>query len=508
MNTAAHLARGPTVVLIGGPMTVDDGTKLDSRQEVEGDSRSKTTGRALASSHLWWKTVESLVMPILESAGPDAFAAVIGKRSVTEVQAEGSTRRTLLRKLLPGGVTTDEGFQCGPGESLPDGFEEVERIPTWDNQGYYTVGFKRGDAAARWHFIDGVPAIEALGPTVVVETDGTWTILDEYYVVSQFELLEKARLYGPECVLVLPHTSASETFFRRYLEWNAGGRLPDPDDPRGPLDVDQDGAPDPLDYTAPVPIAADFAVTAYIKERAWLDPADLEAARSLLEARYDLKIGIWDLVGNPTLRRSLLDSIPVAPAPEKTAPVPSGASRRAQARVGERVHQREELAEAIAAVADVLQPLSELGWRIGIGRHGRTFRLPLAEAPRVFSDDPPEMDDFAQPEGIVSLLHIDLVVAKPLANVSAYSTLYGQVDIGSYAAAHRAVLEDIAAQADCTLGDGRPSLWRVTPGIGPDADWRDRAATLTAMTPRWIEVFSELAKECRRVRTAQGHPVR
>ena len=82
------------------------------------------------------------------------------------------------------------------------------------------------------------------------------------------------------------------------------------------------------------------------------------------------------------------------------------------------------MAEAIAAVADVLQPLTDLGWRIGIGHHSRTFRLPLAEALHVSTDDPAEMDQtLAQPDGIVSLLHIDLVVtAKSLANVYAFST--------------------------------------------------------------------------------------
>ena len=489
-------------------MTVDDGTNLDSRQEIDGDPRSETTSRALAISHLWWKTVESLVVPILESAGHDAFAAIIGKRSITEMQADGSTRRTFLRKFLHGGVTTDEVVQYVPGYPLPDGFEEVEQIPTWDNEGYYTVGLKRGDASARWHFIDGVSAIKALGPTVVVETNGTWKIFDEFYTVRQFELLERARLYSPECVLVVPHTSACEAFFRRYLEWDAGGRPADPDDPRGPLEVDPDAAPDPLDYTTPVPIAADFAVTAHLEGRSWLDPADLEVARSLLEARYDLKIGIWDLVENPTLRQSLLESIPAMPAPEAVAPVPAGAAKRAQARVTERVHQREELAEAIAAVVDVLQPLTNLGWRIGIGHHGRTFRLPLAEAPRVATDDPTEMDDFAQPDGVASLLHIDLVVAKPLANVSAYSMLFGQVDVGGYAESHRALLEEIAAPVACSLGDRRPSLWRVTPGLGPDADWRGRAATLAAMTPGWVEMFSELAEECCQVRTKLGYPLR
>ena len=46
---------------------------------------------------------------------------------------------------------------------------------------------------------------------------GRGTIFDEYSTVGQFELLEEVRLYGPECILVVPHTSATEAFFRHYL---------------------------------------------------------------------------------------------------------------------------------------------------------------------------------------------------------------------------------------------------------------------------------------------------
>ena len=69
---------GPTVILIGGPMTVDDGTSFDTRQQIEGDENSEVTLRSLATSPLWWRTTISVVMPILESAGEQAFALVIG----------------------------------------------------------------------------------------------------------------------------------------------------------------------------------------------------------------------------------------------------------------------------------------------------------------------------------------------------------------------------------------------------------------------------------------------
>ena len=76
-----------------------------------------------------------------------------------------------------------------------------------------------------------------------------------------------------------------------------------------------DRAPDPIAYTCPVPVQADFTVTGLVQNGEWQDPSDLEAARSLLQASDDLKIGIWDLVGNATLRRTLLEAVPSAPPP-------------------------------------------------------------------------------------------------------------------------------------------------------------------------------------------------
>ncbi|MGH9106358.1 MAG: hypothetical protein ACRDZX_11085 [Acidimicrobiales bacterium] len=96
---------GPLVVLVGGQMTVDDGSTLDSRQPIVGDPGSQVTRKSLAASLLWWATVSSLVDPILRSSGDNAFAMVIGARSVVEVRSDGELRRTRLRTFLPGGST-------------------------------------------------------------------------------------------------------------------------------------------------------------------------------------------------------------------------------------------------------------------------------------------------------------------------------------------------------------------------------------------------------------------
>ena len=333
------LTDGPYVVLIGGPMTVDDGSSFDSRQVVIGDPTSEVTRRALSMSRLWWSTVESLVLPILESAGPEACAMVLGVRSVVEILPDGSSKGSRLSKLLRGGVGNASTWWAGPGESIPPEYEVVARNAMPDGTGYSTSGVQRPVPGSRWLYVgvNGLgpeEVIAALGCTVVVDT-GELAVIDEYYITKQFEELGK-RLHSSQCVLVLPHTACIETFLKRYLEWIEAGRPPDPYDDRPYRETDPDAllpGQNPLEITTAGTVSANFGVTGLIRGAEWVDPADLEAARSLLESRYDLKIGIWDLVGNRTLRQTLLDASPVQPAPAEPTPVPEGARRRAEAQI-------------------------------------------------------------------------------------------------------------------------------------------------------------------------------
>ena len=84
MSTADHSSRGPTVVLIGGPMNVDryGGAILDYsvKSTQEGNPKAYVAHQALTTTPLWWTTVVSLAMPLLESSTAGGFALVIGKQ--------------------------------------------------------------------------------------------------------------------------------------------------------------------------------------------------------------------------------------------------------------------------------------------------------------------------------------------------------------------------------------------------------------------------------------------
>ncbi len=137
---------GATVVLVGGLMTVDDGTKLDSRQPIEDDPECRTVRTCLAGSMLWWLTVISLVDPILDDAGAEAFALVIGARTLLDVQADGSTRRNRLRSVVQGGLSTVELVRGGINEKLAPGYEhagDMDPSPSGVSMG--EVGLRYGE---------------------------------------------------------------------------------------------------------------------------------------------------------------------------------------------------------------------------------------------------------------------------------------------------------------------------------------------------------------------------
>jgi len=149
VNSETPRRPGPSIVLVGGQMTVDDGSSLDSRQVIDGDEQAEMTLRTLASSQLWWKAAISVVKPMLDSAGPDAFALVLGTRTVMEVRADGSTHRTRLRSLLPGGTSDAEVIRSGVRQPLAEGYEKAVVLRGQGEQysDLGTVGFTRGTSA-------------------------------------------------------------------------------------------------------------------------------------------------------------------------------------------------------------------------------------------------------------------------------------------------------------------------------------------------------------------------
>jgi hypothetical protein len=462
---------GPVILLIGGRMTVDDGTSIDSRQAVEGDPSSRVTHASLATSLLWWITAASVIGPVLDSAPGEAFALVLGGRSVTELRPDGTLRRTSLRSFLPGGTGNTEVKLAR--EPLPGRFLLLP-------DAYYNgnLGLDPGEPGKRWRFYTGNEyflrhAGTAIGPSVII--DISRSLMDGTQITGKhLEDLQETRLFDSGMVLVLPHTHRAEALVNAYHARLASRWY-------GPMhasDWDPQAPPDPVRYAVPVPVHADFAITGLSAGGAWRDPADLEAARALLQARYDLKIGIWDLAGNPVLRRTLLHPAPVTAAPPQAAAVPPSAARRAHQKVTAITSEQAAMRAALDQVAAHLGPLHRQGWRT---QQPGSLRLGLTK-------------EFPRWDGPEPLVWLHLTISKRQAEITAFALQYNHPDINidQYIKERSQALNRIAAPGQFAPDDRWTVLWREQDGWDDPAAWPDRVSQIAARAEQWKQEFHEL----------------
>jgi len=450
----------PTIIFIGGPFVADSGELLDSRQPFADDPLSATPRRALAESELWWRTATSLVVPLLRDNGNTSFASVYAK-TVTSLKADGSVMRRSLAPLLPGGI-------------------------------------RPSDTRGRWQL---TAAQGVKGAHIWVETAGVLPLLD-------YELFESSwKNRAP--IAVVPHTYADTVFFDGYTQWVADGR---PKYVRPPLE--RPSEPRRERVQSIVTIEGDFRVTGIVRRGAWCDPVPLDAARALLQARYDLQLGIWDLANNETLRSTLLRETPIAPPPAALAGKTEGILRRAAV---EQTQTREaDQVEAARDVdlASVLATLDQAGWsqdstemQSGAVAQTRFARFyPIAVAPQCDEIDAPKRHPALRPGKIILWLEfemlpkrndgecrLELIVPPPL------NPLNNKVS--SYLIRHLAMFKKIADPdqfSQKTSFDiyktSRYELVKYEPhGEFTIDDWQQRIAGIARRTTDWAEALSPLA---------------
>src|SRR5579884_982974 len=216
----------PTIALVGGGFTPDGGAAVDSRQQVDNDDASDVMRKSLARSWLWWTTVSTLVLPILEARGDAAYALVLGERSVTELKSDGSVRRAALRALLPGGTGNVTRRRVADSDA-----EIAERLANQVHRGVsdgirasrieYAVGSPR---AARWRFStprskEPEGADELALPALIVDTSSGLYGERPSSRHLRYSIFEKRLSSTTDSVLVLPHTHRMEVAVEDYLDW-------------------------------------------------------------------------------------------------------------------------------------------------------------------------------------------------------------------------------------------------------------------------------------------------
>jgi hypothetical protein len=466
---------GSMVILIGGRMVVDDGSELDSRQRIDEDPLSHVMRTSLATSQLWWRTVESVVTPILTSAGEDAYALILGARSTVQLRLDGTLKRTRLQSFLPGGTTAVDVIWANNLKTLPEGYKR-HQVP---DQSWCSVAVKMGVPRRRWWFFNGMDAYigyvaDRLDPAVIIDTSDYLFQGSDEAISFSFQLgrLQQRRLTA-KVALIMPHTYRAQELVESYRNWDNAFSYPGPENynaaPGG-------WAPLPVQSVCPIPIEADFKVTGLLERWSWRDPADLEAARKLIQTRFDLKLGIWDLVRNPILCRTLLESAPVVAPPPETATIPAGAARRSDAKRATDLHDR----KAQRAALEKLVELSDCGWEES---STGCLRRPLT-------------DEFIRYEGAEAdpLVWLSLELLKRQVKVTAFAILYNHQDIqvADYIRAREDTFRRIALPGSLTLREVHPVIWGEAGGWADEVDWQVRARDLARRTEAWIIAFQKL----------------
>ena len=482
-----------SVVLIGGSITLNDGSVLDSRQKFVDDPTSKFVSKACLGEWGWWEVVESLVSPIVASAMPSSYCLALTPRSAVLPQADGSIKRKRLKSLLSGGVGVTEVQRLYNDEekvAVGDAFQFFRR----EHGGWLAVS---SADQSRWRFLDGnTYYLRELAPdercaAVVVDPHQLVSDLADGKVYdSQAENLTEGLCSGGEPVVILPHTSWTEALVAGLL---------DPAEleirPRLSADLSQQYVPkptNPLNVAQPLVSSSAFGVTGFATTTdGWRQPEALESARRLLSSRFDIEVGIWDLVNNDILRESLLElhSLPKVPLAQ---PIPDPARLQATALAEEKDIIRElEKDRSAEVVSQVHAGLDDLGWTLS---HG-FVRLAIAEP-------------YVRWIGYEarSPLEIRLNLKRRKHVLDMFTSEYNQIDLGAQVVPYIDAIEvatGTAVQIRGRLVSDVILLERQGGWADADFDVQQLVDELRRITPQLFSALADLADMCEQV--AQSH---
>ncbi len=465
----------PTIVLIGGQLTLTDGSVVDSRQPAADDKTTRAVQAALTGCAEWWSTVSSIVVPTLDDS-ESGFAVILGQRSIVRADLDGQTHRSRLDRFLRGAVGSVSVMRSGINQSLPTDYRALARLHGLPNGSHMgSIGVRFDDPLPRWCFIAGGEYYFNLiayrvGARVIVDTTGVFAECAESGFYTPSISIEYCAPSVSPHLVVAPDTPRT----RDHIEAVLAGRL------RQPAAVPDvapyvPGAPrDPADFLR-FPVArAECSVTGLLRAGRWGDAAGLEAARMLLLKRFDLKLGLWDLALNPVLRSTVLDSLPVQVVPEEVVRTPAYAWKQAERRAEKATARRKTARRAVSEVNTALQQiLASIGWRINRNR----LCLPLG-----------------------SLVSLRMEVNKSNVRVLVFHRLYNHLDINDFIEERRKAFEVVAPLPPTKRG-ASVLLWTANIGWGDaDANWPSIAKAITDHTKQWVGLLADFVASCREVR--------
>jgi hypothetical protein len=500
VNDKASTQTLPTIVLISGQLTLSNGSEVNSRQDATDDMTAYALHDALTGCAEWWSTVSSIVVPTLED--PEGGFAVIfsPRRSILHVTSDGEIHRRALRKFLRGTFGSVSVKRSTKGESLPADYRSLARLRSPKGADMGSVGVRFDDPIPRWSIVDGTDfyfgivanrmsriIVDATGAFLNFTNGGYSTFPNEYSGASQLQ------------IVVMPDTVDVRDCIADHL----AGKIPEPPElPEHPApDVPPTAPRDPADFLRIPVLRAACSVTGLLRAGQWEDAAGLEAARMLLLKRYDLKLGLWDLALNPVLRSTVLESLPVQPAPDEPVQPPASAWKRAGRKAEDATARREakqlKIRRANAALKQELEPV---GWRLDhdlfprarVEKYGPWLYLPLTEPIPVWKGE-------LQP-----LVALRIDVRASSIRLVAWHFLpspYNELDIGAFIEERREDFESVVPLPPFPKALNEVPLWTASIGWNDtEAEWSSVAKEIAEHTKRWVEILVDFVASARKVR--------
>jgi len=483
--------RGTTFVLVGGTMTLIDGSEVDSRQPTTEPAVARALNRALVATPEWWVAVSSVVLPTLDD-GHGGYALLNSARTVARVAADGEARRSSIKSVLRGGVGKVSVRRSGPGVNLPAGYREIAILRNWQGAHMGAVGFRVADEKARWQLLDGTDfylglVASRMDARVLIDTTGE--LVSALFCLSDLGSLSDEL---SECepvthlqVVLLPDTVETRTRVEATLT----------DSPCAPpADVTTDFAPaaprDPDDYLKLGVLRTECFISGLWRDGRWEDPAGLEAARVLVRRRFDLRLGLWDLALNPILRTTLLDPVPVSHPPHDSFCAPAQARKRAVHDADKATIRKRESRRAIEGVVSSLRvDLASEGWTVDGGQLNRPLTKPLSNWP-----DAPKHP----------LVVLRFEVNKAEARVVVWQWFCNDLDVTAFVNERRAAFEAVTPLPTAVGDASSAQLWSAATGWGdPMVNWSIISKELARCTGQWVALLADFVSSCRDVRHAR-----
>lgn len=461
----AGVNSAPTIVLVGGRLTLDDGSQVDSRQPMNDAATARAVRRALVSSPDWWTAVVSIVIPTLDDA--DGGFAFTDQKTIERASPDGTMRRSMFPHYP----------RATGGDDYIYNWRSLGETATYDR----TTKPTRLERVKRRH-AEMLEQRRQRDARIRIDTDGHFV----HNLRSSSRAGDTALGHGTQLIIV-PDTAEMRERVQALLD---GTRVPE-----GELAV-QKGWKDPYRNLRLGVTRASCRVTGLVRAGKWEDSSDLEAARLLLQERFDLKVGLWDLALNPVLRSTVLEPSPVSKAPNELAQAPARAKKRVELQAG---GVERALYDGLAAAGWKLTNL-DLGALLATGLHH-----PIVE-------------------GASKHPYLLVLVKRQSVRVLAWHWDYKKFDINAFVDSRRESFDRIALlparkqfsgkvvrtparyrkegeivyQRGRLMGDPKwVLLWSASKGWGDiDTDWSNISKQIFERTPLWVTLLADAVAQC------------